>query len=164
MNDNEMLELKKYPKEKLPILLGQLKSFNLCNIKTLKESVIYWHLRMEILVYESIITEYKYYPAEYYLQCMQLAVEELEHYKNISEEALARRYDYWACIRSDFVGEANCAVETEYYPPYYRSVGEEEKDVWRKVIELGNKCFDLQPDNMDKWWDILHNRKNISKN
>lgn len=163
MITNEIEEYKKYSQEQLPILLDQKKTFVLSNIKTLKESRAYWHIRHEILVYESIVTEYKYYPAEYYLQCMRLAVEELEHYKNISEEAWARCYDYYACMKLDFIGEANCAVGTEYYPPYYRSVGEEEKDIWRKVIELGNKCFDLRPDNMDKWWDILRNREKINK-
>ena len=146
--DREIAEFKEYCRRELPVLRFQEKAFVLSEIKNREDFRKYWRLRETIMVYDDMVVEAKYYPAEWYRVCMKLAIECLQHAKTISEEAHVGAYEKYACMEMDFVGEAHCKVGTQYFPRYGELAIGEEKQIWEEVIELGHKFHELRPEKL----------------
>ena len=144
--NKEIEEFKEYCRQQLPILQEQERNFDRSTIKTWEDSKKYWRLRETIMIFNDMIIKRKYYPSEYYRDCMKLVVECLEHSKTVSEEIQANWYEHHACMEMDFVGEAHCKVGTQYFPRYGELAVGEEKKIWEEVIELGYRFHKLRPE------------------
>ena len=144
--NKEMAEFKEHCRKELPLLILQEEAFDTSSIKTWEDSKKYWRLREHIMIFNDMICERKYPLAEYYRECMTLAVECLEQSKTISKEIQSRWYEYHMCMKMDFYGEANCKIGTEFYPKHEYLAEGEEKEIWEEIVELGYKFSQLRPE------------------
>ncbi len=157
--DKELEKFNEYCQQQLPILREQERNFDRSSIKTWEDSKKYWRLRETIMIFNDVVTERKYNSeAEYYRDCMQLAVECLEQSKTISEEIQANWYEKHACMETDFVRAAHCKVGTQYFPTYGELAVGEEKKIWEEVIELGYRFHKLRPVLMEKRYEAARIR------
>jgi hypothetical protein len=143
--DKDVEDFREHCRQQLPILRQQVEGIDPSSIKTWEDCRKYWRLRETIVIFNDMAIEREYYPAEYYRDCMNLAIECLTHAKTVSKESHERLYEKYFDMRSDFVCEAHCKVGTKYYPRWGKLAEGEEKKIWEEVIELDSKFWDLSP-------------------